>query len=475
MVDFSRYQPPGVYIRDATTPVTAFQGFAAFPETIGIVGPALEYRAFSESVTFVDDSAVLSKTGIDLGTLVVTPAVGGNPYVPTVDYTISSAGTPGEPETITTLDLEDGGDISDGETVTVTYQFADKAFFEVNRFTDFESVAAYYGEGLNLETNAIVSPLTLAARVAFENGARSVALVTVPAAGAVTSQALIDGMEKLESATDVGLIVLLPVGLSNANAPAVATALVNHINNAVDDGNFRLGILGFDTNVTLDHADVAQSIANERIVLAFPNSLNYYNGETNQTLVVGGQYLAAAYAGQLIRNGVAFPLTRKIVRSFAGIPGSVVAQMSKSFKNNLSSNGVAVAELTRAQSLVVRHGVTTSKTNVMSREISLVRAKDAMTIAIETAIENSGVIGSPMTEDTPLIVKALVTGALETVKENRTIVGYREVRVRQPNSQPDVIEAKFEYRPAYPLNYVLVSFSVDITSGEVDLTQPTVA
>jgi hypothetical protein len=98
-----------------------------------------------------------------------------------------------------------------------------------------------------------------------------------------------------------------------------------------------------------------------------------------------------------------------------------------------------------------------------------------MVIAIETSVENSGVIGSPMTEDTPLIVKALVTGALETIKANNTIVNYREVRVRQPSTRPDVIEAKFEYRPAYPLNYVLVSFSVDITSGEVDLTQPTAA
>jgi hypothetical protein len=475
MVDFSRYQPPGVYVQDATTPVTAFQGFSAFPETVGIVGPALEFRASSESVTMSETPKTLLAGGIDVSTVTVTPIAGGVPYVVDVDYVLAQVGTPGAPTTTTSIALLQGGDIAEGEIVTVAFRYADEAFFGVNRFTEFESVEGFYGPALDLESNEIISPLTLAARIAFENGARSVALVTTPAAGSVTVQALTDGLAKLDAASDVGLVVPLAVGVSDTDAPGVAIALAAHIARTVNDGNFRVGLLGFDTAVTLDHAVVAESIENERIVLAFPNRLNYYNGETNQTLLVGGQYLASAYAGQLVRNGISFPLTRKRVRSFAGLPGSVVAQMSRSFKDNLSSRGVAVAELTRAQSLVVRHGVTTDRTNVMTREVSLVRAKDAMVIAIETALENSGVIGNPMTEDTPLIVKALITGALETVKENRTIVNYREVRVRQPSTRPDVIEAKFEYRPAYPLNYVLVSFSVDIASGEVDLTQPTTA
>ena len=475
MVDFSRYQPPGVYVQDATTPVTAFQGFSAFPETVGIVGPALEFRASSEAVTMSETPTTLLSGGIDVNSVVVTPIAGGVPYVVDVDYVLAQIGTPGAPTTTTSIALIGSGDIDEGEIVTVAFRYADEAFFGVNRFTEFESVEGFYGPALDLESNEIISPLTLAARIAFENGARSVALVVISAAGAVTPANIKEALDKLESATDVGLIVPLPVGVANADAPDAALALVDHIESAVDDGNFRVGLLGFDTEVTLDHAVVAESLENERIVLAFPNRLNYYNGETNQTLLVGGQYLAAAYAGQLVRNGVAFPLTRKRVRSFAGLPGSVVAEMSRSFKDNLSSRGVAVAELTRAQSLVVRHGVTTDRTNVMTREVSLVRAKDAMVIAIETSVENSGVIGSPMTEDTPLIVKALVTGALETIKANNTIVNYREVRVRQPSTRPDVIEAKFEYRPAYPLNYVLVSFSVDITSGEVDLTQPTAA
>jgi hypothetical protein len=473
MVDFSRYQPPGVYVQDATTPVTAFQGFSAFPETVGIVGPALEFRASSESVTMSETPTTLLSGGIDVSTVTVTPIAGGVPYVVDVDYVLAQVGTPGAPTTTTSIALLQGGDIAEGEIVTVAFRYADEAFFGVNRFTEFESVEGFYGPALDLESNEIISPLTLAARIAFENGARSVALVVT--SGTTTAQALTNAMQKLESASDVGLVVPLSVGISNADAPDAANALVDHIDAAVDDGNFRIGLLGFDTEVTLDHAVVAESLENERIVLAFPNRLNYYNGETNQTLLVGGQYLAAAYAGQLVRNGVAFPLTRKRVRSFAGLPGSVVSEMSRSFKDNLSSRGVAVAELSRAQTLVVRHGVTTDRTNVMTREVSLVRAKDAMVIAIETAVENSGIIGSPMTEDTPLIVKALVTGALETIQGNNTIVSYREVRVRQPDSRPDVIEAKFEYRPAYPLNYVLVSFSVDITSGEVDLTQPTVA
>jgi hypothetical protein len=56
---------------------------------------------------------------------------------------------------------------------------------------------------------------------------------------------------------------------------------------------------------------------------------------------------------------------------------------------------------------------------------------------------------------------------LETYKSSDVIVDYSGLTVTQQSTDPSVMEVKFRYRPAYPLNYVLISFGIDQTTGTV--------
>jgi len=124
--------------------------------------------------------------------------------------------------------------------------------------------------------------------------------------------------------------------------------------------------------------------------------------------------------------------------------------------------------------LVIRHGLTTDFSGgVLKREISLVRAQDALYNLVQDTLDNAGLTGIPIQSDTGLRVKSIVSGGLEQAKVQGIIVDYTSLKVRQQSpasGDPTVIEVKFAYRPPWPLNYILVSFTVDTATGESTLT-----
>ena len=147
--------------------------------------------------------------------------------------------------------------------------------------------------------------------------------------------------------------------------------------------------------------------------------------------------------------------------------------MTTAFKDNLSKNGVSVTELDRLSRKTVRHGVTTDMSALNYREISLVRTADTLYQMLYTGLEAADLIGQPITLDTTSNVKNIVSGILERAKGDETIIDWQNLLVRQqttPLGDPTIIEVKFAYRPAVPLNYLSVKFKIDLSSGTVTTT-----
>jgi hypothetical protein len=166
-------------------------------------------------------------------------------------------------------------------------------------------------------------------------------------------------------------------------------------------------------------------------------------------------------------------LTRQQVFAIAGIAPDIIAQQTTYNKNNWSARGVAVLEPNRAGRLVIRHGVSTDVSSVTTREFSIVRCQDELFTLIQQSLESANLIGTPITSDTPLSVKGIIAGALETALANNTIQGYSGLAVRQqslPNGDPTVIEAVFIYAPTFPVNYITVSFSFNLSTGTTAAT-----
>lgn len=471
VTDFSTYRPPGVYSEELSSPTVANLGMA--PSLIAIVGPSIGHRQHSEAVTLEGtDGVVLAQHGVHLASVVV---IFEGAEVAVEDYSLTEdTGDDADASTgfdnRTTISRTGGSTLPDGATVVVNYNYTDSTYFTPLVANSFDMVRRTFGAPFDQDGN-ITSPLTLAARIAFENGASRIMCLATPGdADAVDPDDLVSAYNKLLAQEAVSMVVPLPVGINGTTASPgdvhrVGTDLKNHLRQAEADGIYQVGIIGCERQVSIDPADVAQAIKSRRIMLAWPNRMEFYNSALGQTIEIAGYYLAAAYAGTLAALPVQFPLTRKRIASMSAIPAVVANEMSMEVRDGWSQRGVAVTERSTNRGLICRHGVTTDTSSVLTREFSLIRARDAKLRLIMSALDSAELIGAPIVAETPSRIRGIVTNALETCLSNEVIVGYDGVSVDQIELDPTVIQVRYTYQPTFPANYILITFGVDITSG----------
>lgn len=490
MVAWGSYVAPGVYVGTTLAPTVAPTGVA--PTVVCLVGPGVGYHTYAETVALASDPITLTQQGIDPDSITVTGFVTdpndssetvATTFTPQAsgassggDYTVTQT-TPSDgdsEEAVTTLAKTSASTIEDAyPQVTISYHYADADYYAVNYFTEFTSFTDTYGSPLDRVTGEIASPLSLAAQFAIQNGANQLyAIATKP--GDTTLRQFADAYDALSvSNADVNIVVPLWQGVTDGAAlSGLLYSLSSTLNQDAKRSILRMGIAGFDkgyTPVPTDLATLAQSISSERMVIAWPNQLSLYNGVANKTTTVDGYYLAAAYAGILSAQTPQTPLTYKSPQGFAGLPAKVTKGLSSAIENTLAQAGVALTEPIRSGRLRVRQGLTTDYSGgVLTREISLVRQSDALYELIQTSLDAANLIGTPITEDTDLAVKGIVAGALEDASSSGLIVGYTGLAVRQqtpPSGDPTIIEVQFAYQPTFPLNYIVVNFSVDLQTG----------
>lgn len=488
MTDFARnYAPPGVYIDESETSLVSVSGIP--PTIVAFVGPARGYQINTEQVPLGNDSVRLSKQGIAISSVVIT-VVSTREEVAATDYTVTASGSTESNEHYCDLADTNQNALPDGTPVFVTYQYTVPEYYTPQRVSSYEDVKDLYGEPLNLTSATpgdtayeyVLSPLSLAAQLAFKNGASEMYLcaTTPPPAEATTDSAKSTARQaaiaaaylKVSTIQQINVIVPVTTGIAAADAPNALIDLKNHLATTADDGLLRFGVIGFDPTVTTapDTLLATSGAEYRRMMLAYtgPSGVLMYSGGGNTTFAVGHQYLASAYAGLFAVLPVQRSLTKQVLSGFSGLAGT---PLSNSLKNQYAAAGVAITEVDRSGRLVVRHGVTTDTTNVNTKESAVVRARDAMVTVLQEGTSNSDLIGQPLDDETVLAVKSAVQGMLEFCVSEGTIIGYNGLGVRQVSVDPSVVEVKFAYRPAYPLNYIMISFSIDMSTGTTDLTE----
>jgi hypothetical protein len=513
--DFTSYVPPGVYVQDTSQPIVT-------PTTVPtgivtVIGPAQGYQTNTDvAAVFWNSNTALSRRGIFVTAVSGPPAIAapvvkntaGETMVYGTDYTfiVDTSGGGGAANAVTyihRLGTEDTpsapspNGLNDGDTVFVTYSYADANYYSPQMFTDPSQISATYGAALaasaptDPNASQVLCAITLAAQMAMANGASTVlALATNPTDGTIKDQFLA-AYAKLQAKYEASLIVPLFVDGSpedggdaaNAHSADAVLALVQDANthcvNSSADGFGRMAFIGVETNydsATRGFDILATTIHSKRTVLAYPNQLSFYNSLLAQTTVVSGYYLAAAMAGRLAGGEVQRGLTHVSVTGFNGLPAVLAQQQTRTFKDSLSKAGVSVLEQTQTGALQIRHGVTTDMSDLTSREISLVRIGDVLFELVQTGMDSAGLIGQPIDADMTTKVKGTLTGILETAISNSVILSYGNVAVRQqatPQGDPSIIEAQFSYQPAIPANYITITFAIDLTSGSVTSTDNT--
>lgn len=488
--DFSRnYSPPGIYIEETESTLVNAVGIP--PTLVGLVGPARGYQIHTEQAVLTDAAPThLVKRGIDATSVKVTAAVTGA-VVSASDYSVSKVGSASDQSYLSDFVSVSSPTTAKGTPVFITYRYTDPDYYAPRRFTSFEDVKDVFGEPLNTAVQApgdttyqyVTSPLALAAMVAIQNGATEVVLcaTTPPPTSATTESAkstarataLKAAYAKIETDPSVNVLVPVTTGIASADAAGVITDLRSAIVSSVLEGIYCFAVLGFDPTVVDTAPDSLLNTSGakyQRIQIAFAAStrgLQMYSGSASTAFEVGNQYLAAAYAGRMAALPTQRSLTKQTIAGFSGLAGT---PLSKSLKNQYAAAGIAVTEQDRLGRLTVRHGVTTDTTNVNTREASVVRAKDALVTALAEGTATSGLIGSPLDDDLLLSIKSAVSGILENAVADEVIISYSSLSVRTTTTDPSVVEVKFAYKPAYPLNYIVISFSIDMSTGATDLT-----
>lgn len=494
--DFTRYVPPGVYVQDTTTPIVTTTGLPL--SVVAILGPALGYQTATETVLiYANVGTVLTNEGIFTTAQAGPPAIAapvvkkldGTLLTVNTDYTfvVNTSGPGGTAGAITSIQrVTNSPNIADGDSVTVTYSYADTTYYTPQTHTDFDSIMSVYGVPMvstapsNPNTTQIASPLSAACQMAIQNGANTlITLALNPSDGDLRAQF---NAAYAKIATNYSTTVVIPalpddLTVSSGTVAAYTQLLVqdlsSHCTNASSAGYTRIGFFGSPRNYSeadLTQEALAASISNRRIVLVYPHNMLLFNSSTSQITTVSGSMLAAAVAGKLSSLPVNTGLTKQVITGFQGIPTSVLQGMTKSYKDSLSSSGVCVVELNRIGQLLVRHGVTTNMSSLDKREISLIRIADTLYNLVQTGMETAGLIGQPIDADMTMRVKAALSSILEQSVTTEVIVSYANLKVMQqslPSGDPTIINCKFSYQPALPLNYVTVQFQVDLTTGTV--------
>jgi hypothetical protein len=417
-----------------------------------------------------------------------TATISGDKKVITITPTVSGASATGTG----LMNLTSG-------VITIRYRYTPDLYFQATRYDNSAGIEAAYGPAFG--PTGVVTPLSALAHVAFENGAQSVViqpsfvLADATDPNSLRRQPTIgNGGEYFSTATwamtlaglrdlqDVNVIIPAvgqSQGFSDAQMLNVFEAIQDHIYFMKTEGQQIVGLFGEDssasnavaTAATLrQHATTLRdrlggTIA-ENLVLVSPSRFTRRSTTAeSSTLALGGQYVAAAIGGMLANRPTQQPLTRKQVAGFVDI----IDPRDKASKDADAAAGLMVIEQ-RGQNIQVRHALTLDTTSTARRELSVVRAKHRMIESIRDTIETQIIGEVPADGNAPMVVKQAVIGVLETLRSGRLLVDYYGVQTRVLTNDPTTVECRFAYRPAFPLNYVNISFSLDMSSGDLAAT-----
>lgn len=493
---FTSYQPPQVYVTDTSIPIVVTP---LVPSTVlTLVGPALGYRTAVQSLLLYAATATgLTYTGV-FTTAQSGPPVVTAPVVSTLTGTILTVGVDYEltvtadPSgnaglaTTTITRVNTSTNVSDGQQVSVTYNYADAGYYAPQVFYDQQSVINAYGQpflsSVPVAPNAsqVANPLSCAAQIAFSNGATTLICVACNPADGSLEQQLTAAYAKV--ATTPAATIVVPVftddltpssGTVAAEAQSLAQALNTAMVTAYNDGFPRIGFFGLPRNYSegdIPLPTLAANIASRRLVLAYPEIVLLYNTATSTTFQASGCYLAVALGAVLSSLPVNTGITNQTVRGTGGLPQAEVTLMTNAFMNTVAASGVSVCSLNYAGALTCRQGLTTDMSAINRQEISVVRQSDSLFVAVSQGLMNAGLIGQPITANTVSAVQEAVLGILEGAVTQQVIISYTNLTVQQqayPGGNPTIMSVTFQYLPAMPLNFITVQMSIDLSGGLV--------
>jgi len=343
--------------------------------------------------------------------------------------------------------------LNPGDTIQVSYNYADSSYYLPTLFTSYQNVENKYGPAFDSNGN-ILSQVSFGAKLGFLNGAQTVVCTAVAPTDPLWSNAFANLVNDHDST------IIVPL-TGNQSIQAAAAA---HCTQMQQYNVFRTAILGADginNTITVSGLQqIAESYNRKDVQYVSPSIFRYYNPILKVENQIGGQYAAAALAGMHAARGPAESLTRKTVAGFSsmGDPRTFVGM------NADAANGLAVLEQ-KGGTIRVRHDISTAPANVNTREWPVVQQTYNMIRNI-LSLYDQGVVGQYKSNSNGLLaVQNLTNGYLRGLVDKGQLASYGGLNVNFNPSDPTAVQVSWSYTPIYTILYVNITIGLNLTSG----------
>jgi hypothetical protein len=221
----------------------------------------------------------------------------------------------------------------------------------------------------------------------------------------------------------------------------------------------------------------ARAANNERMVLVAPTSVikDVKNTSTgyNDAVKIDGCFLAAAIAGLATRFDVAEPWLRKSILGFRGL-GETITDSEANFlgasgvltvgtrrtANPLDSRVAAANVAGQNGALIVSIASTTCTSGTIDQvEPSVVQIKDYVGRTVRNLLDDV-YIGKKNIVENRTNVEGTTANILTSLVQSQIIVDYTGLKVSTDPTESRAIIVQFEIAPVYPINYILIEFSL---------------
>jgi hypothetical protein len=341
-----------------------------------------------------------------------------------------------------------------GDYYYISYMY-EKQNYDCALFTKFKDVTSEFGD---LKAS---NPLVLAAYLTFLNGASAVILCQVKKAtnsDLASDTAYYDVLTRLQQDVNgINPSVILPITTSLAVINAVSQHCA--IQSSMRNRRERISFFGFAVGTEpTEAANIALGINSERMIGVYPDGIVVELVDPDGTVVsnvVDGSFIAAAFCGLNVSNAydVATPMTRK---TLVGIT-NLVRSLDEVTMDMVASRGVTLIQKI-SSSFVIRHGLTTNMSSILTKEIMIITIKDFIQQQARQVLDSY--IGRKMTGNLTNEISTSLGSMLRSATDAQIIKDYKGVTAEIDSVQPDYIKVSAFYVPIFGLNYIQVTFTV---------------
>lgn len=445
---------PGAYIKEgpSNVPATIVDSI----KNVGIVGSASPYYAVNNIAITRGIGSIDEIPGLTGTDLIDNLQVQGG-YRAGIDF-INIGGN-------TISWVENKNVPSEGSVYYVNYDAPKTAdYYLPQECYDIEEVINVAGPVILY--NGKINEITLAAQIAFENGANKVTFAQVDESnGGYTETNFKAALKNLE---DVKVNVLVAPG---ATTSSLQNVILNHVTqmSSYTERAERIAFVCPTSDTISAIVEQAEGLDSDRMVLMFPPTCQVRLADdagNEQAYDVNSTYLGAAICGLMtdVDRDEASPITWQNLAGFSGLDG----KFYKDSKYNTLTSGGVCCVFNNNGIIKVNQAVTTDTSAVDKIELSVRNIKDTIQYQSRQLMEKNFVGTKLFIEEIIPKAKSLLDNFCQQKVTEQVFnpkdgdAGYGDIAISQSPNDPRTLLVYFKFRPVFTLTWCEITYQINI-------------